>query len=65
MIALDKIKSELTPEVDQNILGFLSDHLKPCREGFGQVDLNEYPVFENKVIELAIMTRHLPFVQLQ
>jgi len=54
MIALDKIKSQLTPEVDQIILGFLSDPSQTMRrKALGQVDLNEYPVFENKVIELA------------
>lgn len=54
MIALDKIKSELTPEVDQLILGFLSDPSQAMRrKALGQVDLKGYPIFEKKVVELA------------
>jgi len=54
IIALDKIKSELTPEVDAIILGFLSDKSPVIRsKALSQVDLSAYPAFKSKVIELA------------
>jgi len=54
IIALDKIKSELTPEVDAIILGFLSDKSPVMRtKALSQVDLSAYPAFKSKVIELA------------
>lgn len=54
MVALDKIKSELTPEVDAIILGYLSDKSPVIRrKALEQVDLTAYPSFEPKVIQLA------------
>jgi len=54
MTALDKIKSELTPEVDNIILGYLSDPSPAIRrKALEQVDLGSYPMFKSKVLELA------------
>lgn len=52
--ALEKVKSQLTPEVDQIIFNYLSDPSDIVRyQALGQVDLADYPNFRPKVVELA------------
>lgn len=54
MMALDKIKSEITPEVDSIILGYLSDPSPVIRrKALEQVDLSGFPIFTSRVLELA------------